>query len=128
MKINCIRNCLKTQQIFLLPNKLCIQLKRFKKTETHGGMHISKINNLIQFPLTELKLSQFYNQEKISYNLYGVVHHSGSANGGHYISYTKNIISKDWYEFNDSNVRQVKNPESIVNSGAYLLFYEKNNE
>ena len=55
----------------------------------------------------------------------GIVNHSGNSNGGHYISYTKNIMSEDWYEFNDSNVRQIMNPESIVNSGAYLLFYEK---
>lgn len=125
-KVDVTNKAIKTQKIFLLPNKLCIQLKRFKKTETNRGVHIQKINNQINFPLTDLKLSQFYNSDDFSYNLYGVVHHSGSSNGGHYIAYTKNIMSGDWYEFNDSQVCQIKNPEYIVNSGAYLLFYEKN--
>ena len=70
-------------------------------------------------------LSSFFSKESNLYDLYGIVHHSGSANGGHYISYTKNMISQDFYEFNDSRVSQIKNPEAIVNSGAYLLFYEK---
>jgi len=113
---------LKTQSIFLLPNKLCIQLKRFKK-----DLHVSKITKLIQFPIRDLKLKQFYNDESIQYNLYGVVHHSGSLNGGHYIAYTKNFMTNDWYEFNDAYVSQIKNVDSIVNSGAYLLFYEKIN-
>ena len=118
---------IKTQSIFLLPNKLCIQLKRFIKTETRGGIHIQKISNQIDFPLKDLKLDQFYNLENISYDLYGIVNHSGSSSGGHYISYTKNMISGDFYEFNDSRVSQIKNPQSIVNPGAYLLFYEKKN-
>jgi ubiquitin carboxyl-terminal hydrolase 8 len=117
---------LKTQSIFLLPNKLCIQLKRFKKTESRGEIHTHKISNHIEFPLVNLQMTQFYNSDKSSYNLYGIVNHSGSLSGGHYISYTKNIITGDWYEFNDSRVIQVKNPNSIINSGAYLLFYEKN--
>lgn len=118
---------IKTQKIFLLPNKLCIQLKRFKKTETRGGMNIQKICNQIDFPLKNLKLEQFYNSDSFSYDLYGIVNHSGSPSGGHYISYTKNMITSDWYEFNDSRVSQIKNPQAIVNPGAYLLFYEKKN-
>lgn len=120
-----INRAIKTQSIFLLPNKLCIQLKRFKKTETRGGVHIQKINNQIDFPLINLQLKQFYNLDEHSYDLYGIVNHSGSPSGGHYISYTKNMMSGDWYEFNDSSVYQIKNPQAIVNSGAYLLFYEK---
>jgi len=118
---------IKKQSIFLLPNKLCIQLKRFKKIEMRGGIHIQKISNQINFPLKDLKLEQFYNSESFLYDLYGIVNHSGNSNGGHYISYTKNLITGDFYEFNDSNVRQIKNIESIINPGAYLLFYEKNN-
>jgi ubiquitin C-terminal hydrolase len=126
-KENNTNKAIKTQSIFLLPNKLCIQLKRFKKIETRGGIHIQKINNQIDFPLTNLQLNQFYNLENISYDLYGIVNHSGSPSGGHYISYTKNMITGDFYEFNDSRVSQVKNPQAIVNPGAYLLFYEKKN-
>jgi len=122
-----INKAIKTQSIFILPNKLCIQLKRFKKTETRGGIHIQKISNQIDFPLKDLKLDQFYNSDSFTYDLYGIVNHSGSPSGGHYISYTKNMITGDFYEFNDSRVSQVKNPQAIVNPGAYLLFYEKKN-
>lgn len=31
--------------------------------------------------------------------------HTGNATGGHYFSYTKDLASGKWYEFNDSTVR-----------------------
>ena len=66
----------------------------------------------------------------VKYNLYAVVNHYGSINGGHYTSHTKNAINNLWYEFNDSNVVHIDpenlNKEIITNSG-YILFYKKQN-
>ncbi|CAI2173263.1 9133_t:CDS:2, partial [Funneliformis geosporum] len=81
------------------------------------------------------------------YRLYGVVVHLGSLYNGHYIAYvlSRNIISDDeqpgvsyndkvknhitddqrqWIYCSDSSVRPVSIDE-VLNSGAYLLFYER---
>ena len=33
--------------------------------------------------------------------------HSGAISGGHYYAYVKNLESKKWYNFNDSNVSEI---------------------
>eukprot|EP01029_Cantina_marsupialis_P031481 TRINITY_DN9109_c0_g1_i1.p1 TRINITY_DN9109_c0_g1~~TRINITY_DN9109_c0_g1_i1.p1 ORF type:complete len:1223 (+),score=453.86 TRINITY_DN9109_c0_g1_i1:116-3784(+) len=38
------------------------------------------------------------------YELYAVLVHSGSALGGHYYSFVKNVDDGEWYKFNDSTV------------------------
>ena len=41
------------------------------------------------------------------YDLFAVLVHSGSANGGHYFAYIKDYRSGKWYEFNDSRVTEI---------------------
>jgi len=41
------------------------------------------------------------------YELYAIMIHSGSAFGGHYYAYIKDIETGVWYNFNDSSVRQI---------------------
>jgi ubiquitin carboxyl-terminal hydrolase 8 len=109
--------------IMTLPEKLIIQLKRFK---TMGQMR-RKITNCIDFPLTGLNLDD-YCFDKIQtdiYDLYGIVNHSGSLNGGHYIAHTKNRINHKFYEFNDSHCVYMNDDSKLVDNSAYLLFYEK---
>ena len=60
------------------------------------------------------------------YDLFAVVVHSGTLNGGHYTAIAKN--AEHWYEFNDSNVYKLKDREiqsKVVNKNAYILFYQK---
>ena len=72
------------------------------------------------------------------YELYAVLIHSGSALGGHYYAYIKNMSTQKWYNFNDSSVTEVDSFERTVrgawggaknnyNSGAnaYMLMYRK---
>lgn len=35
------------------------------------------------------------------YDLFAVVLHTGTLNGGHYTAVAKNYVDKGWYEFND---------------------------
>ena len=65
------------------------------------------------------------------YDLYGVVHHIGGMNGGHYVSNCHVVDASDgslntgsWYEFNDMHVRQVSEADVVKQSG-YLLFYRR---
>ena len=41
------------------------------------------------------------------YELYAVLIHSGAITGGHYFAYIKDLDSKRWWSFNDSNVTPI---------------------
>jgi len=73
------------------------------------------------------------------YELYAVLIHSGSALGGHYYAYIKNMAEQKWFKFNDSTVTEVdsfapirdawggKTSTYTSSSGAnaYMLMYRK---
>jgi len=105
------------------PNVLVITLKRF----TLDGMH--KINERIDFPLTDLDLSPYvrgYNSQSFKYDLYGVCNHVGGVTGGHYTAFVRNIENQ-WLHFNDQNVDVIENVQSVISPMAYCLFYRKKN-
>lgn len=62
------------------------------------------------------------------YDLYGVVYHGGSLNFGHYTAKCFNEATGRWHSYNDSTVTDVDPnilKSSIVNPGAYVLFYKR---
>ncbi len=59
------------------------------------------------------------------YDLYAVDNHFGGLGGGHYTAFAKSPADGKWYEFDDSSVRPVANPETVKSSSAYLLFYRR---
>ncbi|KAK6038479.1 hypothetical protein COOONC_24016 [Cooperia oncophora] len=84
-------------------------------------------------------------EKRLLYSLYGVVVHSGSLSGGHYIAYVKSRhrlkqngtttienlceesdINNDgqWYYCSDSQVLAV-NENRVLSAEAYILFYER---
>ena len=84
----------------------------------------------VSFPQV-LDLSEYVDQElnsdkpKPIYTLFAIVNHAGNMDYGHYFSYIKLDKRQDWYEFNDSSVRNIGNKiESFPY--AYALFYIKN--
>ena len=56
------------------------------------------------------------------YEIYGVVNHFGSLNGGHYTANCK--TDQGWYNFDDSRASKISE-SSIFNNNAYLLFYKR---
>lgn len=42
------------------------------------------------------------------YELFSVMIHSGSGLGGHYFAFIKDFKDNEWYNFNDSLVRKIK--------------------
>ena len=92
---------------------------------------INQIKNecIVNFPEV-LDMTEFLDHEcgfdmQPFYDLYAVVNHIGSINSGHYFSYIKFHQRKDWYEFNDSSVKNIGNNIKSF-PFAYALFYIKN--
>jgi ubiquitin carboxyl-terminal hydrolase 8 len=112
----------KRTMFWSFPTILVIDLKRFKNSNV-------KLQNLIYFPIEDLDLSSYligYNKDKeCKYDLYGVCNHSGGVLGGHYTSYIK--VKNEWYHFNDTDIKKIDNPNSVITTRAYCLFYKKRN-
>ncbi|XP_055841632.1 ubiquitin carboxyl-terminal hydrolase 36 [Episyrphus balteatus] len=117
---SCKKKVSATKQFTLerAPIALCIQLKRFSMLGT-------KINKQITIR-PRLDLSRFAskkNGEQLTYKLVAMVTHLGaSQNCGHYtaIGLTE---SGTYYSFDDSYVRPIS-VQSVVNTNAYIIFYE----
>lgn len=110
----------KTIMFWSLPTILTIDLKRFNHKN-------QKNQRLVTFPLDNFDLSKYvigYNKESYVYDLYGICNHSGGVHGGHYTAYVKNANGK-WYLYNDTTVKEVKNPSEIISTQAYCFFYRK---
>ena len=105
------------------PEILILSLQRIDQvTRTKNECFVS-------FPQV-LDMSEFidnecgFNREPI-YNLFAVINHAGNIDSGHYYSFIKLNGQNDWYEFNDSSVRNI-GPKIDNFPYAYGLFYIKN--
>ena len=102
------------------PKVLTLHLKRF--VFDYATMRRKKVNDPLQIGST-LDLRPFLSEEAetaatddaMIYELYGILIHSGSAMGGHYHAYIKDIVdpgppthggdaSVGWFDYNDSQV------------------------
>ncbi|CAD5229310.1 unnamed protein product [Bursaphelenchus okinawaensis] len=125
-KCNKLRNGVKFCKINAFPEVLCIHLKRFR----HDSMYNSKVNTKIMFPMVDLDLNAYVDPQsddknRYVYDLVSVVSHRGSSvDFGHYVAYCLNDIDGNWYEYDDSFVRQVTEGE-VLNCEAYVLFYRR---
>jgi len=95
------------REIIKSPKYLIIALKRFNNSN-------NKIN-------TEVNMSNNLNFNKKSYQLRGIIYHSGSTGGGHYVYYG-NKIDDIWYLYNDSSVSQI-NRSTLDNIKKYGYIY-----
>jgi len=94
----------KQMLVFSPPAVLTLQLKRFQQTMSG----CKKVNKHVTFPVT-LDLAAFCSSTCVAlphmsldpsvlYSLYGVVEHSGSLRGGHYVAYVKTRSSGSPYQ------------------------------
>lgn len=104
----------KQLEIYKSNKILVLAFKRFTRSK--------KIKTLVNFPIEGFDIGPYLrrifahnldNKEKkpVLYDLYGVVNHYGSLQGGHYTAFCQNFLNKKyflfyfrWYEFNDSRV------------------------
>ena len=115
-------------QIYKSPNYLIIQIKRFNIKKKYGYESTftgEKNNTFVSYPINDLDLGEYIvghekNNINTKYDLYGVVQHFGSLNGGHYTAICKN--DNNWITYNDSSLSHCENP---VTKNAYILFYKR---
>uniref|UniRef100_A0A3Q3DUR6 ubiquitinyl hydrolase 1 n=1 Tax=Hippocampus comes TaxID=109280 RepID=A0A3Q3DUR6_HIPCM len=130
------REASKQLLLWRLPNILIIQLKRFS---FRSFIWRDKINDMVDFPVRNLDLSNFCIGQKDEmqhppiYDLYAVINHYGGMIGGHYTAYARlpsdrNSQRSDvgWRLFDDSTVTMVEESQ-VVTRYAYVLFYRRRN-
>ncbi|CAF0980019.1 unnamed protein product [Didymodactylos carnosus] len=98
------RRCTKKFSIQKCPEILVLHLKRFSQSRGR-----TKLNTMIDFPITDLRLndltdvlSESYEGPAPVYSLFGVSNHSGTPYTGHYTAACKHPFQSKWHEFNDS--------------------------
>lgn len=125
------------QFIEKLPNILVLHLKRFVYRDRP-----IKMKEDIYFPEV-LKIEDHYvsnqfkartggskgilnnNYQGREYRLYSVVNHRGvEATKGHYVSWVLDS-GNNWMLYDDEKVRKAHTKDSVLESEAYLIFYEK---
>jgi ubiquitin C-terminal hydrolase len=120
-------NAFKKINIWIPSKVMIVHIKRFIHKFTQNGYSASKLNNKVEYPITDFNINSYMSEysskmANYSYDLYGVANHVGNMNGGHYFSYTKSITDNKWYCLDDSTVSLIPE-EDIVTKNAYMLFY-----
>ncbi|KAL8778831.1 MAG: hypothetical protein Q9213_007223 [Squamulea squamosa] len=122
------RRASKKFELWTAPDILVIHLKRFSSQ----GRLRDKLDVTVDFPVEGLDLTQrVVSQEEGRtpiYDLFAVDNHYGGLGGGHYTAYAQNFYDKSWYDYNDSAVSRCRNPQNVVSSAAYLLFYRRRSD
>ena len=122
------RDAIKRSSIKQAPTILTLHLKRFTVVSSR---QMGKVQKHVSFATT-IDIAPFMtpaSSESLLYRLYGIVSHSGSLNGGHYIAYVqRRDVDGDntdrWYCISDSHVSHVR-LDSVLNAQPYILFYQR---
>lgn len=119
------RRASKKFDLWKTPDYLVAHLKRFSSS----GWRRDKLDVLVDFPIESLDLTERVIEKEEGksevYDLIAVDDHYGGLGGGHYTAYAKNFVDGKWYNYNDSSASAVSDPQSVVTSAAYLLFYKR---
>ena len=119
-----LKNASKKFDLWLLPQVLIVQLKRFNYTRHYR----EKIDLFIDCPLYDLDLSQFVlnpaEKNHAKYDLIAVSNHMGGLGGGHYTAHAKNVHDHKWHTFDDSCVTDI-DEANIISKSAYVLIYQQ---
>ena len=108
-KCNNLVNATIERKINKVPKYLIITLKRY-----------SNQNNKINDYVNMYEKCTINNK---NYELRGIVYHSGSTQGGHYVYYGN--TNNKWYLYNDSNVSDIDNIDNIIGLGYIYLYVSK---
>ena len=102
-------------KIMILPNILCIVIKRYEGTQYE-----------IDFPEL-LDISKYLENfvEKKNYELIAVISYILKDNKKNYFSLRKNIFNKKWFKYDENNTKECNISESKKLGFPYMIFYQK---
>lgn len=130
---DCIRSVGKTRgtrRMFLnrIPDVLVVQLGRFQKSlygnicnKVTTTVTCSTSNVIDMRPFCHPNLPE---ELPTQYEVFGVAHHVGGLNGGHYEASCRTELDQ-WHQFNDAQVHPQKANDALDGSSAYVLFLQK---
>ena len=119
-----VKACKKIE-IFYLPRIMCICLTRFNRK----GKKYTKNDEFVEFPLENLDMGKYIrgpDKNFSKYDLFAISQHFGGMGSGHYTAVCKNVDGY-WYNYDDVNIRRIKNLNKICTNAAYVLFFRRQN-
>jgi ubiquitin C-terminal hydrolase len=114
---NCKENAksLKTLLVWRNPEILMLSIKRFTDD-------MKKNNKTLEVPL-ELNISRYsLDKSNCKYKLCSIGNHIGSFLGGHYYSYCLDNNTNIWYDIDDLDIKEIKDPNL---GDGYIYFYQR---
>lgn len=102
----------------MLPPVLHLHLKRFEYQYQNDPPTLEKVNAKQVFP-PSLRMGEFLDiptqdTDETTYDLFGILVHSGSAQTGHYYAFMRPAAGQpDWYKFDDSKVSRASESDAI---------------
>jgi len=115
-----VSDAISSNKLYNCPEVLTIILNRGKGIEFDVEFKIPMEFNISKYIIVTT--------DETNYELIGVIAYLGESNmSGHFISYCKSPVDKNWYSYNDAIVQKCDNPEVEINSRGipYVLFYQK---
>lgn len=124
------------------PPVLNIQLRRFEYDMMRDESY--KVHDRFEYP-DKMNLDKFLavrGSTPANYTLHSVLVQLGDVSSGHYIVYTRPVLSGDWFKFDDENCVRVSAEEAIegnfgqdeqagrpkIMSSAYMLVYVRDDK
>lgn len=121
------------------PKTIIIKIKRYISDNFMNRLF--KVNKMIHYPEV-INLNSYICGDNLNdYELYGVINHTGTMQGGHYYSFIKKPLlnnmkinntdtetktssfNNQWICCNDSQVSNISDTEALSSQYAYILFY-----
>ena len=116
----------KSLKIWRLPKLLVIHLKRFEINGDNASKNLEEVEILKR----TLDMRKYVHQDFLKdnsngwYNLYGIIHHSGSLKKGHYTVEVKPKSENSyWFLWDDKYVNK-SNPW-VISRTPYIFFYSQ---
>ena len=127
--LHCNKNLIPSQikTPYISPKYLIISFNRIQKDFDNllDILNNKKDETPIGYPIENFDISEFFignNKNNNLYNLIAVILHIGDIKKASYKTLIKNKDS--WYEIKGQNLEKI-NLNEVINSNAYILFYEK---
>lgn len=116
------KNVTKRTRLMSTSKYIILQLKRW-------NMNLKKNQRIVHYDNCGIDFKDFLHEDakgnmNCTYELFGIINHSGNVFGGHYFSYIKGFNGK-WYEFNDTRVCEISDSKLLSNKNYCFIYRRK---